>query len=69
MELAALWVLIFVLEVLKMLCNEFKCVHLDEDGECSQMGGECLRSDMCEDFGECRTCQMLEGPEECAAHC
>ena len=52
-----------------MLCNEFKCVYLDEDGECSQMGGECLRSDMCEDFGECRTCQMLEGPEECAAHC
>lgn len=49
-----------------MLCNEFKCVYLD-DGECTEMGGECLGSEMCENFGECRTCQMLEGPEECTA--
>lgn len=49
-----------------MRCDEFKCVHLDEE-ECAQLGGECI-GDMCEDYGECRTCQMLEGPEECAAH-
>lgn len=52
-----------VLEVLEMICNDFKCVYLD-DGECTEVGGECI-GEMCENFGECGTCQMLEGPEEC----
>lgn len=48
-----------------MLCDTFKCIHMDGD-ECAQIGGECI-GNLCEDFGECRTCQKLEGPEECSA--
>lgn len=54
---------ILVLEGLEMICNDFKCVYLD-DVECTEVGGECI-GEMCENFGECGTCQMLEGPEEC----
>ena len=60
----ALGVYFFILEGSKMFCDRFKCVNMDGD-ECSQIGGDCI-GDMCEDFGECRTCQKLEGPDDCA---
>lgn len=47
-----------------MLCNNFKCVHEDLDGECLEMGGECV-PDLCEIWGECISCQKQDGPDDC----
>ena len=47
-----------------MLCNNFKCVHEDLDGECLEMGGECL-PDFCEIWGECISCQKQDGSDDC----
>lgn len=46
-----------------MSCNNFKCVNL-VDGECDQDGGECI-GDLCENWGECQSCQKVEDPGDC----
>lgn len=46
-----------------MLCNNFECVYLD-NGECEEMGGECI-GDLCENWGECISCQKQSGPDDC----
>lgn len=45
-----------------MQCKAFSCVY-EIDGECDQIGGECI-GDMCENFGECISCQDQDR-EEC----
>ena len=45
-----------------MKCDKYKCIYV-VDGECEADGGECI-GDMCENFGECATCQELDR-EEC----
>ena len=45
-----------------MQCDKHKCIY-EVDGECEEQGGECI-GDMCENFGECVTCQEQEH-EEC----
>lgn len=47
-----------------MLCDNFECMRKDENGECDEMGGECI-PDMCEDWGECRSCQKVGDPDDC----
>lgn len=47
-----------------MVCNDFKCVYLDEN-ECTEIGGECIGG-MCENFGECGTCQIRE-TDDCSS--
>ncbi len=41
-----------------MQCDKFKCVF-ECDGECEPLNGECI-GDMCENYGECSDCQMLD---------
>lgn len=45
-----------------MQCNKFSCVY-EVNGECEADGGECI-GDMCENFGDCSSCQQLDN-EEC----
>ena len=45
-----------------MRCDKFKCIY-ECDGECEAMGTECI-GDMCENFGECISCQEQD-LEEC----
>lgn len=44
-----------------MQCNKHKCIYLDE-GECEELGTECI-GDMCENFGECISCQDQDRKE------
>ena len=44
-----------------MQCKDFRCVY-EADGECEQMGGECI-GDLCENFRECSSCQDQERDE------
>ena len=44
-----------------MKCNKFKCVY-EIDGECEADGGECV-GDLCENFGECISCQDQDRQE------
>ena len=45
-----------------MLCKDFKCKYQDEDGECCQIGGECI-GDLCGDWGECLDCKQVDMDE------
>ena len=44
-----------------MQCNKFKCIY-ECDGECEADGGECV-GDLCENYGECITCQAQDQDE------
>lgn len=45
-----------------MKCDKYKCIYESDEG-CEIDGGACI-GDMCENFGECASCQDQDH-EEC----
>lgn len=41
---------------------EFDCIYKDDQGECDEMGGECI-GNMCENFRSCEACSKTEDCE------
>jgi hypothetical protein len=46
-----------------MGCNYWKCMKLDEEGICEDMGTECIEN-MCENYYECEACKK-QSKEDC----